>query len=120
MKICARPEQVIQRAVFDHLRTRAAPGVFAFHPPNGGYRKSIEAAILKGLGVMAGVPDVIVVHQGRTYAFELKAEGGSATRKQRETIAAMEAAGAYCCIAEGIDRALAVLQQWGLLLGRTQ
>ena len=43
-----RPEQAIQRAVFDHLRQRGAPGTFAFHPPNGGWRSVIEAAILKG------------------------------------------------------------------------
>jgi hypothetical protein len=30
-----RPEAAIQRAVFEHLRVRAAPGVFAFHPANG-------------------------------------------------------------------------------------
>jgi hypothetical protein len=29
----------------------------------------------------------------------------------------MERAGAYCCIAEGLDRALAVLEAWGLLRG---
>jgi hypothetical protein len=112
-----RPEQIIQRAVFDHLRLRAAPGVFAFHVPNGGYRKPIEAAIMKGLGVKAGVPDVVAIHKGRCYGLELKAEGGRATPKQLEAIAAMEAAGAYCCIAEGLDRALAVLEQWGLLKG---
>jgi hypothetical protein len=113
----SHPEQLIQRAVFDHLRLRAAPGVFAFHVPNGGYRKPIEAAIMKGLGVEAGVPDVIAIRQGRIYGLELKAEGGRATPKQLEAIAAMEAAGAYCCIAEGLDRALAVLEQWGLLRG---
>jgi hypothetical protein len=48
----ASPEAAIQRAVFQHLRTRATPGVFAFHPANGGYRKPIEAAIFKGLGVV--------------------------------------------------------------------
>src|SRR5262245_23567538 len=48
-----RPEAAIQRAVFQHLRMRSAPGVFAFHPANGGYRKPIEAAIMKGLGVVA-------------------------------------------------------------------
>jgi hypothetical protein len=112
-----RPEDVIQRAVFQHLRARAAPGVFAFHPANGGYRKPIEAKILQGLGVRAGVPDVVAIHQGRTYALELKADGGRATQKQLETIAAMEAAGAYCCIANGLDRALAVLETWGLLRG---
>jgi hypothetical protein len=104
-----RPEQLIQRTVFDHLRTRAAPGVFAFHVPNGGYRKPIEAAIMKGLGVKAGVPDVIAIHQGRVYGLELKAEGGRATQKQLEAVAAMEAAGAHCCVAQGLDRAIAVL-----------
>jgi hypothetical protein len=113
-----RPEQIIQRAVFDHLRARAARGVFAFHVPNGGYRKPIEAAIMKGLGVKAGVPDVVAIHKGRCYALELKAEGGRATPKQLEAIAAMEAAGAHCCIAEGLDCALAVLEQWGILRGR--
>jgi hypothetical protein len=43
----AQPEAAIQRAVFQHLRTHAAPRVFAFHPANGGYRKPVEAAILK-------------------------------------------------------------------------
>ena len=113
-----RPEAAIQKAVFAHLRTRAAPGVFAFHPANGGYRKPVEAKILQGLGVRAGVPDVIVIHQGRCYAMEIKAPGGRATPKQLEAIAAMEAAGAYCCIAEGLDRALAVLEGWQLLKGR--
>jgi hypothetical protein len=71
-----RPENLIQRAVFEHLRVRSAPGVFAFHPANGGWRSPIEAAILKGLGVRAGVPDVIAVKDGRTYALELKPPGG--------------------------------------------
>jgi hypothetical protein len=113
-----RPEAAIQRAVFQHLRERGVPGLFAFHPANGGYRKPTEAAILKGLGVTAGVPDVIAIHEGRCYAMELKAEGGRPTPKQLEAIAAMEAAGAYICIAEGLDRALAVLEAWGLLKGR--
>jgi hypothetical protein len=113
-----RPEDATQRAVFQHLRARAAPGVFAFHPANGGYRKPVEAAIMKGLGVVAGVPDVIVIHAGRCYALEIKAPGGRATPKQRAAIAAMEAAGAYTCIAENLDRALEVLERWQILRGR--
>jgi hypothetical protein len=50
------PEQQIQRAVFEHLAIRGAPKMFAFDPANGGWRSPIEAAILKGLGVRAGVP----------------------------------------------------------------
>jgi hypothetical protein len=109
----ARPEGQIQRAVFEHLRMRAAPGVFAFHVPNGGYRKPIEAATMQGLGVKAGAPDLIAIRQG------LKAESGRATHKQLAAVAAMEAAGASCCVAEGLDRAIAVLEAWGILRGRT-
>jgi hypothetical protein len=57
---------------------------------------------------------------GQVFALELKAEGGRPTEIQLATIAAMEAAGAYCCIAEGLDRAIAVLEGWGLLCGRSQ
>jgi hypothetical protein len=69
----SHPEQLIQRAVMDHLRWRAVPGVFAFHPANGGWRSAIEAAIFKGIGVVAGVPDVLILHDGRCYALEERA-----------------------------------------------
>lgn len=114
----ARPEDFIQRAVFEHLRVRGAPNVFAFHPANGGYRRPVEASILKGLGVYAGVPDVIAIHEGRCFGLELKAPGGRATERQLATIAALEAAGAFCCVVEGLDRALAVLEAWRLLRGQ--
>jgi hypothetical protein len=103
-------EQQIQKCVFEHLRARGAPGIFAWHPFSGGYRKPIEAAIYKSLGVRAGLPDVMVLHNGKLFCVELKKEGGSATPKQIETIAAMEAAGAFTCIAEGLDRALSVIR----------
>ena len=112
-----RPEDVIQRAVFQHLRARGVPGMVAWHTPNGGERRPVEAAIMKGLGVLTGVPDVIALHKGNAYALELKAEGGRPTEAQLATIAKMEEAGAYTCIAEGLDRALAVLEAWGLLRG---
>lgn len=73
---------------------------------------------MNGLGVVAGVPDVILLHKGRFYGLELKAEGGKATIKQLEAVAKIGAAGGFTCIAEGLDRALAVLEMWGLLRGR--
>src|SRR5262245_17133005 len=114
-----RPEQAIQKAVFDHIRTRGVPGLFAFHPANGGYRKPIEAAILKGMGVVAGVPDVIAIHQGRCYAMELKPEGGKLTENQERALIALREAGAEATHAHGIDQALQILERWGLLRGRS-
>jgi hypothetical protein len=112
-----RPEQQIQKALFAHIRARAQPGVFAFHVPNGGYRRKTEAAILKGLGVKAGVPDVICIHRGKVYALELKSERGRLSPKQRETTDALREAGATVRVATGLDEALKQLEQWQLLRG---
>ena len=110
-----QPEAADQRAVIQHLAWRARPGVFAFHVPNGGWRSRVEGAILKAIGTVASVPDLIWIKNGHVSG--LKAEGGRPTEAQLATIAAMEAAGAYCCIAEGLDPALAVLEGWQLLRG---
>lgn len=117
-----RPEQDIQKAVVAHLRQRGKPGLVFWHTPNGvrggGRRHYIQGAIQKGMGVRAGVSDIIAVHKGKIFALELKAPGGGATEAQLEFIADMERAGAFTCVAEGIDRAIAVLEQWQLLRGK--
>ena len=110
-------EDAIQRAVFEHLAVRDARGLFAFHPANGGYRRPVEAARLKGLGVRAGVPDVIAIHCGQVYAIELKSEGGRATNTQLQAIEDIRAAGGHAQICHGLDCTLAVLEGWGLLRG---
>ena len=117
-RACPESEGEIQRTVFAHFTVRGAPGVFAFHPPNGGYRKPIEAAILKGLGVRPGLPDVIAIKGGQVFAIELKTEGGRATSAQLQAIEDLRAAGAHAEICHGLDSALAQFEAWGLLRGR--
>ena len=80
-----RPEQTLQRAVVEHLRWRGAAGLFAFHCPNGGWRSAIEARVFKSLGVIAGIPDLILIHGGQVFGLELKAEGGRLSPTQIET-----------------------------------
>lgn len=113
-----RPEDQIQRAVLAHLRARGAPGLFAFHVPNGGKRRPIEAAIMKGLGVVAGVPDLIIIHKGKVFGPEIKTEEGKATEVQRATMEAMRRAGAECDVCYGLNATLKWLEGHGLLLGR--
>jgi hypothetical protein len=100
-----RPEQQIHRAVVQHLRQRVTPGVVFIHVPNGGKRRPIEAAIFKALGVRAGVSDLLLWHDGKSFALELKAEGGRASEAQRQFLTDMERAGAFTCLAESLDRA---------------
>ena len=115
MRRRAPSEDAIQRAVFEHLAVRGAPGVFAFHPANGGYRRPVEAARLKALGVRPGVPDVIAIHHGQVFAIELKREGGRPTDAQLQAIEDIRAAGGHAQLCHGLDQALAVLEGWGLL-----
>ena len=79
-----------------------------------------EAKILKGLGVTAGVPDLLLWHSGRSFALELKAESGRTSVDQLEMLARLDAAGVYTALCYGLDRALRVLEQWGLLRGAAQ
>lgn len=116
----AQPEQTIQRAVFAHIRARGVPGLVAIHVPNGGYRKPVEAAIMKGLGVAAGVPDLLLWHDGKAFAMELKAAAGRVTEAQLEMLNRLSQAGVFTCVCHGLDKALAVLEAWNLLRGRCQ
>jgi hypothetical protein len=110
----ARPEDQIQRACFQHLAWRGVPGLFAFHPANGGWRSPVEARIFKGLGVVAGVPDIIIIHGCQIYALELKADDGRVTDAQLACHERLRTAGARVGVAFGIDRALRQLSEWGL------
>ena len=110
-----QPEAAIQRSVIQHLTWRARPGVFAFHVPIGGWRSRVEGAILKAIGTVAGVPDIICIFQGRVYALELKAGRGRLTDVQRLVHERLREAGADVAVAHGIDQALAQLEIWNLL-----
>ena len=117
MSTAIRPltETQIQRAVFEHIAVRGKPGLLAFHCPNGGYRKPTEAAIFRGMGVMPGVADVLCLYQTRFYALELKAAGGRLTEPQMAFLTQVEKAGGFASTAQGLDKALQVLEGWGLL-----
>jgi hypothetical protein len=79
-----------------------------------------EAAILKGLGVRAGVSDLLLWHKAKSYALELKAPGARATESQLQFLADMKNAGAFADVAVGLDAALRKLESWGLLRGQVQ
>lgn len=109
------PEQEIHRAVVSHLNWRAMPGVFFFHPPNGGYRSKVEGAIFKGLGVKRGVPDLIIFYSGQIFGLEFKSTKGRVSPVQRQVMNDMEVAGARTSVAASIDEALVTLECWGVI-----
>lgn len=120
-----RPEQIIHKAVADHLRQRGVPGVVWWHTGQGvklGGRRNrkginIQGAIMKGLGVRAGVSDILAFHREKLFALELKAPGETASEDQLKFISEIRDNGGFTCVAEGLDAALRTLETWGLLKG---
>lgn len=110
-----RPEQAIHKAVVSHLNARSYPGTFFFHPANGGKRTPFESRLFKALGVIAGVPDLIVLKGGKVYGLELKATRGVLSPSQRAAHSAMREAGAETAVAHNLDEALVTLECWGVL-----
>ena len=112
------PEAQLQATVVEHLRLRAKPDVLWLHVPNGERRDKITGA--KRMGVLAGASDLLLWHRGYSFALELKSDGGRLSDAQLEFLARFNDAGGHSAVAESIDRALACMEAWGLLSGRSQ
>ncbi len=106
-------------SVARHFRLRAVPGVIWWHTPNGELRNKSVAAKSKAMGVLAGVPDLVLLHEGRAYGLELKTSTGRVSAEQRAVLAAFEQAGAFTAVAFNVEAALEILRAWGLLRGQS-
>ena len=109
-------EDVIHRAVVEHLWLRSAPGVVWWHTPNGELRDLATARKLKALGTRPGVPDLALVIEGRAHFLELKTRKGRLSLEQRQMHASLLIAGAIVETAHGVDQAISTLVSWGALL----
>ncbi len=68
-----RPEQALQRAIVGYLSwALMPPAIFTSFPAGGGGR--VRGAVLKGTGLRAGMPDILIFSDGHTYGVELKPE----------------------------------------------
>lgn len=108
-------EAQIQRALVEYLDWAALPDCVWFSCPNGGYRLKTEAARFKGLGVKAGVPDMVFVRNGIAHGLELKTPTGRLTPAQINFLEAWRKAGGRAQVAFGLDEAINVLNAWGLV-----
>lgn len=110
----ASPEADIQVALLKHVNRHKRPGVFAFAVPNGGYRSVTEAVRMKGQGVVAGVPDLVFVIEGRAHFLELKAgKAGHLSANQIRVHRQLDEAGAPVATAHSKEEAVAILEAWG-------
>jgi hypothetical protein len=111
-----RPEQALQKQVARYLDFALPKTATWFHPANGGYRRKAEARIFKGLGVKAGVPDIVIIWEGRAYFIELKAGTNKLTEHQVNMMRSLTDAGAgwHCCTS--LESVTETLDGWGIPL----
>jgi hypothetical protein len=110
-----RPEQQMQRQVFAHIRARSYPGVFAFHVANGVNSSARIGGIMKSMGLVAGVPDICIIHRATSHFLELKVGRNKPTQRQKDVMDMLQLAGARVAVAYSLDEALYTLECWGIL-----
>jgi hypothetical protein len=107
-------EARIQIAIVQWIRL-VAPQVLAFHPANGGWRSKAEAARFKAMGVLAGVPDIVVIAPGgKAHFLEIKTPTGRLSDEQREIMGALGRLGVDFATVTSIDDVRRAFSGWGI------
>ena len=96
-------EYVIQASIVAFIRA-VLPSVIVFHVPNGGLRAKREAALLKWIGTVAGIPDLgLILPDGRSAWIEVKAPGGSLSPEQKAVHKALTDLGHPYAVCRSVD-----------------
>lgn len=119
-----RPEQDLQKACADLLNAILLPGVLWTAIGHGGGGKT-RGAILNGMGVKAGVSDLLIMwsvlreerginnswsrQEPRILWIELKSVGGKMTKDQDEWFRAATAIGQSCRTVRSLEELMSVL-----------
>lgn len=111
-----REEQALQIMCVKALPFILPRDAFFFHVPNGGWRTKAEARILKAMGVVAGVHDLIVLWDRRAFLIELKADDGELSQAQRETHPKIARTGCPSVVAKSLQEVTAFLRAEGVPL----
>lgn len=107
-----RPEQALHKAIAQYLRA-AHPRLLWWHTPNGGSRNVVEAAILKSMGTLAGVPDLVFVLPGGSVGFmEIKAGKGALSAEQKAFAERACEAGAAWALVRSVEEVQDHLRSW--------
>jgi hypothetical protein len=113
-RVAPPQEAAVQRAIIDALRWR---GIYAAHVPNAGKRSRAAGKRLKGEGMKAGFPDLVVYGpRGKHMLLEVKRPGWSpsdVSDNQRDVHAILRDLGHVVEVVASIDDALAVLTREG-------
>lgn len=66
----------------------------------------------KKMGMLVGFPDLLMLHEGRFYSFEVKAEGRRTSPAQKAVGGAIIAAGGFWGVVRSIDDVKELMEDW--------
>lgn len=104
-------EESIHRAIVEWLRAVLVDAK-AIHIPNGGKRGKAEAGRLKAMGVMPGVPDLMILRRGVCRFIEIKTATGNLSPEQK---AFRDFCVGNCfdwALCRSVDQVRATLEMW--------
>ncbi len=107
------PESEIQRATAEANPYILTPKAVPFHVPNE-RSNPLQRSLQTSFGVLAGVSDWIILHDGRAYAIEIKAPGNSQSKAQKEFEARCVETGIPYAVVTSLDEYERVLTGLGL------
>ena len=110
-----KPEDRLQTMVVKLLEHTAKPGLFWFHCPNGGKMSPQRGAYLKAMGVVAGVPDLVMCWQGRFIGIELKAGKNKQSDNQLAADLAIRMSGGMYRVCTGYEETVEFLTMIGVI-----
>lgn len=110
----ARPEQALQQQVAEYLHAVLVPPWWfsAIGHGGGGARRG---AILQGMGVKRGVPDLLILGPDRFIAWiELKSTAGRLRGEQADFMRMVEGLGHRGCVCRSLDDVWRALIIWNV------
>lgn len=109
-------EDALQKQVIEYLRLALPDAVIWATPNQAGTRTVGETRRLKGMGVLAGFPDICILHETVLTCIELKAPGRSLSDVQKELHPKLRAAGAIVHTCKSLEQVQAILELEGFQL----
>lgn len=82
------------------------------HVPNQRQQSARQGAVWRGLGVVAGWPDLQVVAGGKILLIELKTTEGVLSKAQKDLHATLKAQGTDVLVVRSLEEFKAVVSEW--------
>jgi hypothetical protein len=112
------PEHPLQKQIVDVLTIEIAPpgkvspdGVVWWCVDVANYAGEVPG-IRVGRGIIAGIPDLLLLHHGAAFVIEIKAEDGTVSDAQRGVLTAVLAARGRVAVARDAAEVLTILDYW--------